>query len=208
MNLKFATVAVVVYVASSQGALTAVVARYEETAIGVRASYSGSINLDGLRLYSTTALPSSGFRPVRADLGRFGIGGSTFFLRYMGVTGPRAIGSEALQYVPTSSTGEFAGIFGSSGHIWVPTDYVSEAPISGTTAWDSRTLASLGLSTGEYVWTWGSGASSDSFTLVVVPEPSPVLLVGLGSFSLVFIRKRTNESNKPANLTDCDPIQR
>jgi hypothetical protein len=191
MNLKLATFAVVAYVASSQGALTAVVARYEETSIGVRASYSGSINLDGLQLYSATALPSSSFRPVRADLGRFGIGGSTFFLRYMGIAGPSAIGLEALQYVPTSSTGEFAGVFGISGHIWVPTDYISEAPISGTTAWDSRTLASLGLSTGEYVWTWGSGASRDSFTLLIIPESSSILLVGLGSFSLVFNRKRT-----------------
>ena len=192
MNPKLPAFAICVYAASSCDVLSAVIARFEENSSGVLAAYSGSINLDGLQLYSTNALPSSPFRTVRADLGRFGIGGSPLFLRYQGIAGPGAIGSEALQYVPTSSAGDFIGIFGNSRHIWVPVDYITETPISGTTSWDSRNLASLGLSVGEYVWTWGSGASSDSFTLLVVPEPSSALLLGFGAFSLVLHRQRTN----------------
>ncbi len=195
MKLKILALLICFFAASLHHAWSAVIARIEENGGGVLASYSGSIDLVGLRLYSTNPVPSFGYQNVQADSGRFGIGGSASFLRYSGLLGPRTIGSASLQYIPTSVTGEFAGIWGNIGHIWVPLDYISDSQISGTSSWSGRSLASLGLSVGEYTWTWGSGASGDSFTLLIVPEPSCVHLLWLGALSLILHRHRCNRSS-------------
>ncbi|MEZ6192941.1 MAG: PEP-CTERM sorting domain-containing protein [Phycisphaerales bacterium] len=44
-------------------------------------------------------------------------------------------------------------------------------------------FATLGVTEGSYVWSWGSGGSADSLTLNIVPEPASVallVLAGLG----------------------------
>jgi hypothetical protein len=178
-------------------AWSAVVARIEQKPGGVIAFYSGSVNLDGLQLYSASPVPSSyNYRNVQADLGRIGIGGVASFLRYRGVTGPREIGASSPQYVPTSSTGQFVGIYGSIGHIWVPVNYISETPMSGTASWDGTTLASMGLSVGEYIWTWGIGSASDSFSLIIVPESSSTLFLVIGALGFASRRHRINQTTR------------
>ncbi len=199
MNPTLPTLLVIVFVALCHDSRAAVIARIEENGDGVSAFYSGSISLVGLQVSSPDPLPSSGYQNVQADSGRFGIGGSASFLRYRGLQGPQTIGSASPKYIPTSVTGDFTGIWGTIGHIWVPVNYSSSSPISGTSSWSGRSLASLGLSVGEYTWTWGSGASSDSFTLQVVPEPSPAILFGFGIFGLVSRRRRATP--KPAHTT-------
>ena len=61
--------------------------------------------------------------------------------------------------------------------------YVSGGALSSNATWDNQTFSSLGVTPGEYEWTWGSGAHADSFTLDIVtaavPEPSSVGLVAL-----------------------------
>ena len=205
MKLKILALSICLFAASLHDARAAIIARIEENGDGVLGSYSGSINLVGLQLYSSNPVPSFGYQNVQANYGRFGIGGSTSFLRYQGLLGPQAIGLASLQYIPTSITGDFAGVWGNIGHIWVPVGYISGSPISGTSSWSGRTLASLGLSVGEYAWTWGSGSSSDKFTLLIVPEPSTVPLVGLGVLCLIAHRNRCNRS-KPCLLTGHQPI--
>lgn len=196
MKPTIPTLLVFVFVGSCHDARAAVIARIEENGDGVLAFYSGSINLVGLQVYSPNPLPSFGYQNIQADSGRFGIGGSVYFLRYRGLQGPQIIGSGSPQYIPKSVTGDFMGIWGKFGDIWVPVNYSSDSPISGTSLWSGQTLGSMGLSVGEYTWTWGSGASSDSIILQVVPEASPAILVWLGLFSLISRRRRAEPNNK------------
>lgn len=74
---------------------------------------------------------------------------------------------------------------------------MSGAPLSGSSTFANQTLASLGVTPGSYVWTWGSGANADSPTLNIiapaVPEPSSLVLAGMGSlaaFGRVWGRRR------------------
>ena len=49
----------------------------------------------------------------------------------------------------------------------VPTGYVSGNPLSGRAIYSGKTLATLGVTPGTYVWTWGAGANQN-FTLKIL----------------------------------------
>ena len=57
---------------------------------------------------------------------------------------------------------------------------MSGDPLSGSATYSGQSFASLGMDMGSYMWSWGSNGTADSLTLNVVPEPSTVLLLGLG----------------------------
>ncbi len=82
----------------------------------------------------------------------------------------------------TSGSGDSFGITETSV-LFVPTGYSSDGPLSGTMTFAGQSLASIGMTPGTYVWSWGSGGTADSITLNVVPEPTAALLVGLGVFA-------------------------
>lgn len=65
--------------------------------------------------------------------------------------------------------------FGGGGYaISVPDGYISGAPYSGSSTFANRSFASLGLTRGIYIWTWGAGVNADSVTLIVgVRPPGP-----------------------------------
>jgi hypothetical protein len=73
----------------------------------------------------------------------------------------------------------------------LPQGYVSGDPLSDSATYTGATFASLGVTPGTYVWTWGSGADADNFTLQIgptaAPEPSSLLLLAgaLTGFLLV-----------------------
>ncbi len=100
---------------------------------------------------------------------------------YHGITGPAAFGSGGITYADSGS-GDFAGVlFGPT--LDVPAGYRSGL-LSDTATYDNQTFASLGVTPGTYVWTWGSGVHADSFTLRVgaaaVPEPASLALFAMG----------------------------
>jgi hypothetical protein len=81
----------------------------------------------------------------------------------------------------------------------VPDSYVSGDPLTDSMLFDNQTYASLGLTPGTYVWTWGSGAEvgSGSFTLEVgqipqapLPAALPLFATGLGALGLLGWRKK------------------
>jgi hypothetical protein len=83
----------------------------------------------------------------------------------------------------------------------VPTGYVSGAALSNTSTYDNATFASLGVTPGAYVWTWGSGAHIDSFTLVIgAPEPSGVLLLALPLGFVVMLAACHRRATRVARL--------
>jgi hypothetical protein len=68
-----------------------------------------------------------------------------------------------------SVTGDFFGIGfdGTDRRLFVPTGYVSGSFISGTTTFNSTTLATLGATPGTYTWSWGSGANASSIVMTI-----------------------------------------
>ena len=64
--------------------------------------------------------------------------------------------------------------------IWVPNNYVSGGPISGSLTFAGTDFATIGLTPGEYTWEWANGGVSDFVTVrvgSVVPEPSAAFLM-------------------------------
>jgi hypothetical protein len=126
-------------------------------------SGSGSLNLTGLIEGSV----QSGWG-INAMLGTWVIGPSASFFgrKYQGnafSTYPTSFGSGYT--APTSFTGDAFGIQnGSLGKdIIVPIGYTSGSPLSGTVTFANKTISSMGLTPGTYLYDWGN----DSITLQI-----------------------------------------
>ena len=77
----------------------------------------------------------------------------------------------------------------------MPLGYVSGAALSDSMTFNSATFASLGVTPGTYVWTWGTGLENQNFTLIIggvgVPDGgSTVSLLGFASLGLVALRRK------------------
>jgi hypothetical protein len=92
------------------------------------------------------------------------------------IIGPPSFGSGSLTPA-TTGTGDDAGVNASEASIFVPFGYISNTALSDTATYDGATFASLGVTPGTYVWTWGEGADQ-SFTLRV-GVPGPIAGAGL-----------------------------
>src|SRR5262245_28189845 len=62
--------------------------------------------------------------------------------------------------------------FGVGSLVGVPRGYVSGAALSDSATYNNTTLATLGVTPGTYVWTWGTGANQN-FTLKILPAILP-----------------------------------
>jgi len=79
----------------------------------------------------------------------------------------------------------------------VPVGYVSGHALSNSMTFNNATLASLGVTPGTYVWTWGDGADQN-FTLQIgslgvpgVPDGgSTVSLLGFVLLGLAAVRRK------------------
>lgn len=89
------------------------------------------------------------------------------------------------------------------GVLLLPPAYASGTPFSEFSVYAGATLASLGLTPGLYVWSWGSGAHADTFTIDILAdsgsEASPVpelstwamILVGFAGLGYASLRRKT-----------------
>jgi len=118
---------------------------------------------------------------------------------YAPFSGPTAFGSGGFTQ-PSSGSGDRVGVRQDSpttDFIVVPQGYVSEAPLEGASTYVGKTFASLGITPGTYVWSWGSGSDLDSLTLKVVtpstpavPEPASLGLLATALAGLLVKRRR------------------
>jgi hypothetical protein len=163
----------------------------EQVGSNVVATGSGAINLTGL----TFASPGAAIPVIIAVSGVIQTGPfNTSVDLYTGFTGPTSFGSGGF-VVPSTSSGDFVGISGSSGLILVPQGYVSGAALSDSSTYNNATLASLGVTPGSYVWRWGTGLENQNFTLIIggvgVPDGGSTLsLLGFASLGLVALRRK------------------
>ena len=155
----------------------------EQMGADVVANGSGAINLTGLAFFGpgsffiTTLVPSLGrisTGPPPSGLGSVDL--------YRVFSGPANFGSGGQHNATESlSSGNFVGIQASVNELFVPHGYMSNSALSSSATWTGATFASLGVTPGTYVWSWGTGLPNQNFTLhIFYPNPpDPVSFAAL-----------------------------
>jgi hypothetical protein len=69
----------------------------------------------------------------------------------------------------TSNEGSTFGILpgGSGRTLYVPSGYVSNTNISGSSTYANKTIASAGLTPGTYTWSWGTGGNTSTLVMTI-----------------------------------------
>jgi hypothetical protein len=155
----------------------------------VVASGSGTIDLAGLSPSCPTSCETNaGMLPRIGSISTGPVNGvpSQF---YTGFAGPTSFGTGDFT-LPSSGSGDIVSIDGTFNILSLALDYVSGSALSDSSTYGNQTFSSLGVTPGNYTWTWGSGATADSFTLEIeaaaVPEPSSLLL-GIALAALLIV---------------------
>lgn len=191
----------------SSPARASVIINFAQVGNDVVATGSGSANTSGLTfLFSVSGAQIN----LDASSGNFrgGTAGGQFVV-YSGLAiPPTGYGSSNAGFgpgtgtnnFPDSTTGDYFGLTGFNGRLFLPNGYVSGTLLSNTTTWNNRTLANLGLAPEDssFTYTWGSGASADSLTINVtsIPEPSSSFLCAIGI--VCFFSRRRRSRSMPA----------
>ena len=148
----------------------AVLITIKEVGSNVVFSGSGTANVAGLTYTGLTSFSSQSTNP---NIGRLMFTVSNLSWRsYTGITGPTSFGTGGS--IGGYNTGTIPlnnGLILINNAIYFATS--GNATISGSATKESSTLASLGMTVGTYVWTWGSGPNADSLTLVIGNPPTP-----------------------------------
>src|SRR6266480_5329036 len=137
----------------------------------VVATGSGVINLTGLTFFQAGS-QNPLIRPDGSGAAIFTGPTSSNVDIYFEPNGPMSFGSNP--FVLSARSGDMVGIAaGFEGTVLtVPTGYVSGTALSDMAVYSGRTLASLGVTPGTYVWTWGTGANQN-FKLEILPTILP-----------------------------------
>jgi VPDSG-CTERM motif len=165
----------------------------EQVGSNVVGNGNGAINLTGLSFeFESGAGLVAGIQPNHAVI--LPVGGDFELNAYSGFTGPANFGSGGFISATTSS-GDPIFLFAGDGEIFLPTGYVSGSPLSDGMTFSNATFATLGVTPGTYVWTWGTGLPNQNFTLVIggagVPDGgSTVSLLGCALLGLAAFRRK------------------
>jgi hypothetical protein len=154
---------------------------------GVSVAGSGSFDVSALTLLPGAANADAGLTPSIPTVLVGALGGVSVDVYSGGVSGPFSFGAGSLSF-PTLGGGPRLGISrGAEFFLLVPDAYVSGSALGNAiNTYAGATYASLGVTPGTYVWSWGSGAHADSLTLQInpapaaVPEPASMTLLGMG----------------------------
>jgi hypothetical protein len=167
----------------------------EQVGSNVVANGSGAINLTGLGLF----VPFAGQAEVNPSAGFIITGPASLvtgdtYVGFLGV-GPNVFGN-GFSTLANSGSGDMVGLafVGIPSILIVPSGYISGTVLSDSSTYDNATFASLGVTPGTYVWTWGPGANQN-FMLIIggagVPDGgSTVSLLGFALFGVAALRRK------------------
>src|SRR5262245_15890278 len=176
-KLGAALVATGYALAASVGAAEAdpFVLTMQEVGSDVIATGSGNINLTGLVPIGAFTEPASLI--PNQGLWRTGLSAPFEVEEFGGtVSGPTSFGSGGVS-TPTTSSGSTVGISGNI--VFVPQFYPNDTLLNSTSQFNNQTFATLGVTPGTYLWTWGSGADQRLTLDIVNPVPGPIVGAGL-----------------------------
>ena len=151
----------------SPAAQAGYVVTLQQVGSNVVANGSGPLDLTGLT-FDFPTFESAGIRPNGAVIVTGSSGTGNFFT---GFTGPTSFGSGSTT-AASSSSGNIVGIAGTLGDLIVPQIYTSGDPLSDSAIYNGATFATLGVTPGTYVWTWGTGVNQN-FTLQIETPTVP-----------------------------------
>jgi hypothetical protein len=157
-----------------QSAQAGYIVTLQQVGPDVVATGSGPIDLTGLSIVGHGIITDAEMEPANGGIftGQPGLSDV-----YQGtITGPTSFGSGSLA-IPNSASGDMVGIIDavSGGHLLaVPPGYVSGNALLDMATYSGKTFATLGVTPGTYVWTWGTGANQN-FTLQIGTAVSPRL---------------------------------
>jgi hypothetical protein len=163
---------------------------------------SGTVDLTGLS-FSSSSLPQAG--ALFASAGSVSVGSSSPGDLYSGAIGPASFGAGGF-IIPFERSGDLLGLFGSfaPAEILVPHGYVSGTSLLGSSTYVGQTFASLGLTPGTYLYTWGSGPTADSLTVKIgaaaIPEPRTWAMMLIGFAGLGYAGYRASRRNASTGL--------
>jgi hypothetical protein len=180
---------------ASPGAQAKYVAVFSEIDSNVEESGRGILDLTDLSRatkFDTTNVPA--VEPPQ-DVFFSGAMGPIAWAYAGSILSPSGFGS-GLGALANAGSGDPVGVQGSM--LFVPSGYVSGAPLSESSLYRGATFASLGMTPGTYVWRWGVGNDADTFTLEIgglpspVPEPSTwvMMLLGFTGLGYASVRRR------------------
>lgn len=170
----------------ASSAQAAAIMSFQEVGGNVVGTLSGSLNLNGMTFSSGWSSGSNYVDPVE---GLFGTGapGSNQdgYLDQVagGVWGTGGATSAS------STTGDAVFLWGGGGDLWLPGGYVSGGALSGTLSFAGASLASLGATLGDHVYTLSSGDTLTVRVGAAVPEPGSLALA-VTSLSLLGLSVR------------------
>ena len=166
----------------------------QQVGANVVATGSGAFNLNGLTLVDSQIIKNQALVVASGAVIQTSPTGDVNIDRYNGFTGPTSFGSGG-QALADFGSGDFVGISGTPGDFFgVPHGYVSGNALTDSMTFNNATLASLGVTPGTYVWSWGDGANQ-RFTLRIraagVPDGgTTVSLLGCALLGLAAFRRK------------------
>ena len=112
---------------------------------------------------------------------------SDWFIEPTNFQGPDSIGPGLEMVVADFGSGDpLALVWDLDGGSFLvaPLDYTFGDPIEGDATFLNQSFASIGLTPGEYTWTWDTAdGNGDFFTIIVVPAPGAFALIGLAAIA-------------------------
>jgi hypothetical protein len=186
-------------VSAYAGSVSPYVVTIEQDGANVVAAGAGEIDTTGFP--GSFASGGNAYSAIGPDIPYIYIGTGGWAGYGISITGQSNFGAGTLTFASASS-GDVVGIQATlPTTIYLPSDYASNTALSDSATWDDATLASLGLTPGTYVWTWGSGADQ-SYTLNVLaptatplPAALPFFAGGLGIIGLLARRRRKAQAS-------------